>query len=54
MNYSVAEVKQMKKSGYRPRLIDVRVDEYLSAFGEVCIANKGRPGLPTRLMVGLH
>ena len=27
----------MKKSDYRPRLIDVRVDEYLSAFGAVCI-----------------
>ena len=25
-----------------------------SKFGEVYIANKGRPGLPTRLMVGLH
>ena len=25
-----------------------------STLGEVYIANKGRPGLPTRLMVGLH
>lgn len=27
----------MKKSDYRPRVIDRRVDEYLSAFGAVCI-----------------
>ena len=27
----------MKESGYRPRIIDRQIDEYLSAFGAVCI-----------------
>lgn len=27
----------MKKNDYRPRVIDGRVEEYLSAFGAVCI-----------------
>lgn len=27
----------MKKSGYRPRIIDKQIDEYLSAFGALCI-----------------
>lgn len=31
------EVRHMKKNDYRPRVIDRRVEEYLSAFGAVCI-----------------
>ncbi|MCD8373948.1 MAG: ATP-binding protein, partial [Oscillospiraceae bacterium] len=27
----------MERKGYRPRIIDAKVDKYLSAFGAVCI-----------------
>jgi len=37
MEYDVFEVRHMKKNDYRPRVIDRRVEEYLSAFGAVCI-----------------
>ena len=31
------EVKLMKNSKYRPRVIDSQIEEYLSTFGAVCI-----------------
>ena len=36
-NVNRREEQLMKESEYRPRIIDRKVDEYLSAFGAVCI-----------------
>lgn len=37
MSYNDFGGRRMDKQNYRPRLIDKRIDEYLSAFGALCI-----------------